>query len=106
VRDPHVGEALRLLHAHPERKWTVPSLARAIGLSRSALGDRFQTLVGEPPMHYLTGWRMQRAMQLLRQPRLSVAQVAARVGYDSGVAFHRAFKRQVGVSPAAWRSHG
>ncbi|HEX7050747.1 MAG TPA: AraC family transcriptional regulator [Longimicrobiales bacterium] len=103
VRHPEVGRALRLLHEQPARKWTVDSLARAAYMSRSALGQRFTDMVGEPPMRYLTGWRMQLAQNLLRQPELSIAQVAARVGYDSDVAFHRAFKRYVGVPPGVWR---
>lgn len=103
INDAEVGRALGLMHAQPERKWTVTMLARATGLSRSALSGRFQALVGAPPMHYLASWRMDRAMQLLRQPRLSIAQVGSRVGYDSAVAFHRAFRRYVGETPAAWR---
>lgn len=103
VRDPGVGRALRLLHERPERRWTVEELARSVHLSRSALGQRFARIVGEPPMRYLAGWRMQLAKHLLRQPELSIAQVAARVGYTSDVAFHRAFKRHVGSPPAAWR---
>lgn len=103
VRHPEVGRALRLLHREPQRSWTVEELARAVHLSRSALGQRFTETVGEPPMHYLAGWRMQLAKQLLAQPELSVAQVAARVGYHSEVAFHRAFRRHVGRTPATWR---
>jgi AraC-like DNA-binding protein len=103
ARDPEVGRALGLMHAQPERKWTVTTLARSSGLSRSAFSGRFHALVGAPPMHYLSSWRMQRAIQLLRDPRLSIAQVASRVGYDSPVAFHRAFRRSVGETPAAWR---
>ena len=103
VRDPQIGRALGLMHAQPEYKWTVTSLGRATGVSRSTLGGRFRAMVGEAPMQYLTYWRMQLAMQLLREPRLSIAQVAARVGYGSAVAFHRAFKRQLGATPAEWR---
>ncbi len=103
TRDPQVGHALRLLHEKPGHRWTVPELARAVGLSRSALGKRFQDLVGQPPMRYLAGWRMNLAQQLLRQPELSIPQIAGRVGFDSDVAFHRAFKRAVGCPPARWR---
>ncbi|MFW6201271.1 MAG: AraC family transcriptional regulator, partial [Gemmatimonadota bacterium] len=81
LRDPEVGRALRLVHAHPDRKWTVDALAREVGLSRSALAQRFSDLVGEPPMQYLAGWRMHLARHLLKQPALSIAQVAKRVGY-------------------------
>ncbi len=103
VEDPEVGRALRLMHAEPQRKWTVAELARGVNLSRSALGQRFTEVMGAPPMHYLAGWRVQLSKDLLRQPALSVAQVASRVGYESEVAFHRAFKRHVGQTPAAWR---
>ncbi len=103
VRDPDVGRALRLMHAAPERAWTVEALAREAHLSRSALAQRFSALVGESPMRYLTTWRMLVARRLLRERRLSTAQVARRVGYGSEVAFQRAFKRVVGATPAAWR---
>lgn len=103
VRHPQVGHALRLMHAEPDRDWTVASLGREVGLSRSALAQRFRELVGDPPMTYLAGWRMQLAQRLLRRPELSIAQVATRVGYSSERAFHRAFKRHVGQPPATWR---
>lgn len=104
VRDRDVGRALQLLHREPERAWTVDALAREVHLSRSALAQRFTALVGEPPMHYLTTWRMLLARQLLQSRRMSTAQVARRVGYRSELGFHRAFKRIVGMPPAAWRS--
>ena len=103
VRDPIVGRALRLLHAHPDEPWTVEELARAVAVSRSTLAERFTTLIGETPMRYLAAWRMQLAKHLLKQTTLNLAEVAGRVGYDSDVAFNRAFKRHVGQSPAAWR---
>ena len=103
VRDPIVGQALRLLHAHPDEAWTVEELARAVAVSRSTLAERFTTLIGETPMRYLAAWRMQLAKHLLKQTTLNLAEVAGRVGYDSDVAFNRAFKRHVGQSPAAWR---
>lgn len=103
VKDPQVGRALQLLHEHPARKWTTEDLGRAVGLSRSAMAQHFTEVVGEPPMRYLTGWRMQLAQHYLRQPNLSIATIATEVGYDSDVAFHRAFKRRLGVPPAAWR---
>jgi len=103
VRDPIVGQVLRLLHAHPGYPWTVEELARTVAVSRSSLADRFTTLVGETPMRYLAAWRMQLAKHLLKQTTLNLAEVAGRVGYDSDVAFNRAFKRHVGQSPAAWR---
>ena len=104
VRDPVVGQTLRLLHAHPERAWTVEELASAVAVSRSTLADRFTLLVGEPPMRYLAAWRIQLAQSLLRESPASVAEIALRVGYESEAAFNRAFKRQVGQPPAAWRA--
>jgi AraC family transcriptional regulator, alkane utilization regulator len=106
VRDPVVGQSLRLLHAHPERDWTVEELASEVAVSRSTLADRFALLVGEPPMRYLAAWRIQLAQSLLRQSHLSIAEVALRVGYEAEAAFHRAFKRHVGQPPAAWRASG
>lgn len=98
-----VGRALRLLHAEPERKWTVEELARAVGLSRSALAESFRRVVGQPPMAYLTAWRMQVAQRLLLDGGLSPGQVARRAGYGSERAFHRAFKRSLGETPVRWR---
>ncbi len=103
VRDPEVGRALRLLHAHPERQWKVEDLAREVGVSRSGLAQRFTELAGEAPMRYLTGWRIQLAKHLMLQAGLPIAEVADRVGYESEAAFNRAFKRHVGEPPAAWR---
>lgn len=106
VKDPVVGQALELLHASPERDWTVDDLARAAAVSRSTLSDRFTLLIGEPPMRYLTRWRMQLAQHLLRQSDISIASVATRVGYASEVAFGHAFKRYVGQPPVLWRLSG
>lgn len=103
LRDPVVGRALQQLHADPRRDWTVEELGRAVGLSRSALVDRFNALIGQPPMTYLTHWRIQLATQLLRDSRASVASIAEEVGYASEAAFNRAFRRVVGQPPAAWR---
>jgi AraC-like DNA-binding protein len=103
VKDPEVGRAMRLLHAHPERQWTVEDLAREVGVSRSGLAQRFTEMTGEAPMRYLTGWRIQLAKHLILQAGLSIAEVADRVGYESEAAFNRAFKRHVGVPPVAWR---
>jgi AraC-like DNA-binding protein len=103
LRDPHVGRALALLHSDPSRDWEVEGLAKEVGLSRSALADRFVALLGEPPMQYLTGWRMTLAAQALSTSNDAVARVAERVGYDSEAAFNRAFKREFGTPPAAWR---
>jgi AraC-like DNA-binding protein len=103
VNDPEVGRALRLLHARPERPWTVEDLAHEVGVSRSALAQRFSELIGEAPMRYLTGWRIQLAKHLILQSGLPIAEVADRVGYESEAAFNRAVKRHVGVPPVAWR---
>lgn len=103
LRDRHVGRALVLLHATPARDWTIEKLGQEIGLSRSALNERFVQLVGSPPMQYLTNWRMQLAARLLRESHANVASIALEVGYDSEAAFARAFKRLVGLPPAAWR---
>lgn len=107
LRDPFVGKALGLLHAQPGEPWTPEELGRRIGLSRSALHERFAALIGQPPMQYLTSWRMQVAANHLRDSNATVAAVALEVGYESEAAFSRAFKRLVGVCPAAWRRrHG
>jgi AraC-like DNA-binding protein len=103
LRDRHVGRALALLHDDPARAWTVEALSTEVALSRSALYDRFVQLVGQPPMQYLTQWRMQVAARLLRDSQAPVASVALDVGYESEAAFARAFKRMTGSPPAAWR---
>lgn len=103
VRDPIVGKVLRLLHARPEHAWTVEALARDVAVSRSTLAERFTALIGETPMRYLANWRIQLAKHLLKHTALTLAEVAGQVGYESDVAFNRAFKRHVGQSPAAWR---
>ena len=103
LRDRFVGRALGLMHEQPAQEWTIDELGRRVGLSRSALHERFVQLVGVPPMHYLAQWRMQAAGRLLVETRATVASVALEVGYDSEAAFARAFKRFVGKPPAAWR---
>ena len=105
--DPQVGAALGLIHDRPERPWTVASLAAEVALSRSAFAARFNALVGEPPLHYVTRWRMQKAASLLRSghpaARSGLAEIAARVGYESEAAFNKAFKRWFGSAPGANR---
>ncbi|MEU3723878.1 AraC family transcriptional regulator [Streptomyces sp. NPDC031705] len=102
--DPVVGTALRLLHGEPAYGWTVAELARRAGVSRAALARRFTELVGEPPVAYLTGWRIALAADLLREPDATVATVARRVGYGSAFALSAAFKRVRGVSPQQFRA--
>ena len=101
--DPVVGPALSLLHNDPARAWTVASLATATGVSRAALARRFTELVGEPPMTFLTGWRLALAADLLREPGATVGGVARQVGYATPFALSTAFKRVNGVSPRDYR---
>ncbi len=101
--DPIVGPALRMLHNDPAAPWTVASLARAAGVSRAALARRFNDLVGEPPMSFLTGWRIALAADLLLEPGATVGSVAPRVGYGSAFALSTAFKRIRGISPQQHR---
>lgn len=103
LRDRFIGRALALMHGQPARDWTIDELGRRVGLSRSALHERFVQLIGVPPIQYLAQWRMQAAARLLLETRATVAAIALDVGYDSEAAFARAFKRQVGKPPAAWR---
>jgi AraC-like DNA-binding protein len=103
VRDAHIGRALALLHEEPGRAWTVDELAREVALSRSALAERFAVLVGEPPIQYLMRWRLALAARTLRSGGEAIARVAERNGYESEAAFSRAFKREFGMPPAAWR---
>jgi AraC-like DNA-binding protein len=97
--DPVVGPALRLLQNNPAHPWTVASLAREAGVSRAALARRFNALVGEPPMAFLTEWRLTLAADLLREPGATVGSVAPQVGYGSSFALSAAFKRVRGISP-------
>jgi AraC-like DNA-binding protein len=103
LRDRFVGRALALMHDAPGTDWTVDELGRRVGLSRSALHERFAEMIGQPPMQYLANWRMQVAASLLRNTNATVASIAQDVGYESEAALARAFKRLVGKPPAAWR---
>jgi AraC-like DNA-binding protein len=103
VRDAQIGRALALLHSAPGRAWTVDDLARDVALSRSALAERFAALVGEPPIQYLMRWRLALAAQTLRSGAEAIARIAENSGYESEAAFSRAFKREFGLPPAAWR---
>lgn len=104
LRDPLVARALACLHAEPAQGWTLGRLAARIGTSRSVLAERFTRIVGQPPVQYLTHWRMQLAARQLEDGGArTLAAVAESVGYASEDAFSRAFKRTVGVAPATWR---
>ncbi len=103
LNDLQIGAALALVHADPQASWTVASLAAKVAMSRSAFAARFVQLVGEPPLQYVTRWRMQKASGILRDGHASLAEVAARVGYESEAAFSKAFKRAVGSTPGAYR---
>jgi len=92
-----------LIHREPAGEWTLASLAQEVAISRSALAVRFTELVGKPPMRYVTRWRMHLALSALRDERVTVAELANRLGYRSEAAFSRAFKRVVGVPPGAVR---
>jgi AraC-like DNA-binding protein len=103
LRDPQTGHALQLIHGQPAADWTIETLARAVGMSRSAFAARFAHYVCDSPMQYLTRWRMQLAARKLENPLVSISQAAAEVGYESEAAFNRAFKKVVGVPPGTWR---
>lgn len=102
--DPVVGTALRLMQNNPAEPWTVASVAAEIGVSRAVLARKFSELVGEPPMSFLTSWRIDLAADLLREPDLTVGAVAHRVGYSTPFALSSAFKRVRGISPQAHRA--
>ncbi|HJS38586.1 MAG TPA: AraC family transcriptional regulator [Burkholderiales bacterium] len=104
LRDPGIGRALSLLHERPAHPWTLEELASRSALSRSVLAERFTRLVGQPPMQYLTCWRVQVAARLLADGGAKIAAVGHEVGYSSEAAFSRTFKRVAGESPAAWRA--
>ena len=106
LNDPVVGRALQLLHADPARRWTADTLAREAGTSRTVLGERFNGLLGRPPIDYLTCWRIQQAADRLRNGKDGIARIAADIGYESEAAFARAFKRVTGMTPGRWRDGG
>ena len=103
LRDPLVGASITRLHERPAHRWTVASLAQAVNVSRTVLADRFVALVGMPPMQYLAQWRMALAADLLTGANLSLTRVCEQVGYESEAAFSRAFRREYGMPPGAWR---
>ena len=103
INDPIVGRALQLVHADPGRRWTADSLAREAGSSRTVLAERFNALLGRPPIDYVTSWRIQLAAERLRGTEAGIGKIAADVGYESEAAFNRAFKRVTGITPGRWR---
>lgn len=104
ARDSEVGKTLALMHRSPAHPWTLADLAKEAGVSRSVLAERFRHYLKEPPMAYLTRWRLQLGAQMLSSTSCSVAQIAAEVGYESEAAFNRAFKREFAVPPARFRT--
>ncbi|HEX6720668.1 MAG TPA: AraC family transcriptional regulator [Burkholderiaceae bacterium] len=107
LRDRVVGRCLALVHEKPAHPWTLESLAREAGTSRSVLAEKFSHYVGQSPIQYLSKWRMALASNLLRRSGSSMMQIALEVGYETDAAFSRAFKREFGMPPAAWRrEHG
>jgi transcriptional regulator GlxA family with amidase domain len=103
LSDSHIGAALNSMHQRIEHPWTVASLASEAGMSRSAFAQRFKALMSESPLEYLTRWRMYRGSDLLRASDRKLADVAQAVGYDSDGAFHKAFKRVLGIAPGEYR---
>jgi AraC-like DNA-binding protein len=101
--DPQIGQALSLIHEQPHEAWTVERLAERVGMSRSAFAARFGQLVEEPPLKYLTRWRMSKASRLLRRGSSSIGEISGQVGYDAEAAFSKAFKRWHGMSPGMYR---
>lgn len=106
IMDPDLSKALALMHRKPEHSWTVAELAERVGMSRTAFATRFKAKAGVGPLEYLTQWRIERACELLRSDRITLDEVAWQVGYESAAAFSKAFKRELGVTPGAFRKGG
>jgi AraC-like DNA-binding protein len=104
LRDPAISVALNQIHQHPEKPWTVVDLAAVAGLSRAAFAKRFAAIIGQPPLAYLTWWRMTTAARLLRESDVPLRTIATRCGYSSEYAFGKAFKREYDMSPGRYRS--
>ena len=104
LKDPAIGKAIALIHAQPGNSWTIEKIANAVSLSPSRFAARFGSAIGESPMAYIAKWRMNLAGRLLRRTTQGVQQIATEVGYESLPAFNRAFKKHLGLPPAAWRS--
>jgi AraC family transcriptional regulator, alkane utilization regulator len=106
VDDPQIARVLRLIREQPNGDWTVPKLAASVAMSRSAFADRFRTVTGETPMQHVTRYRMARAAEFLRATNASIREIARLTGYDSEVSVSKAFRRQFGTSPGAYRREG
>jgi transcriptional regulator GlxA family with amidase domain len=104
ARDSEVGRSLALMHRNPAQPWTIASLGKEAGVSRSVLAERFRHFLNKTPMAYLTRWRLQLGAEMLVSTSYSVAQIASEVGYESEAAFNRAFKREFEIPPARFRS--
>jgi AraC-like DNA-binding protein len=102
--DSSIGPVLQLIHSEPQRPWTVTNLAKQTHMSRSAFSERFREVVGQPPLRYLTEYRMRKACELLRETEWTVKQIALRAGYESASSFSNAFKRWTGKAPVAFRN--
>jgi AraC family transcriptional regulator, alkane utilization regulator len=103
LKNPKVGAAIALIHRHPQADWGVASLASKVGMSRSGFSAKFRELVGEPPLKYVAKWRVHRAAWHLRTSDAKLSEIAERVGYESGIALGRAFKRFTGMTPGSYR---
>jgi transcriptional regulator GlxA family with amidase domain len=103
IFDPKIGTALKAMHERIENPWMVETLAAAAGISRSAFALKFKELLGETPLEYLTNWRMYKATGLIQEGDRKMAEIAKSVGYDSGAAFSKAFKRVLGAAPREYR---
>jgi AraC family transcriptional regulator, alkane utilization regulator len=101
--DPQIAVALRLMRDNPDHAWTVPKLAAAVSMSRSAFAERFRAAMGETPMQHLTRYRMARAAEYLRSSNVGIREIARLTGYESEVSISKAFRRQFGVAPGAYR---
>jgi AraC-like DNA-binding protein len=106
IFDPQIGTALKAIHENVNGPWTVETLAETAGMSRSAFALRFKELLGETPLDYVTDWRMQKALRLLKEEDKKLMEVAQSVGYESDAAFSKAFKRIVGLTPGEYRQAG
>ena len=103
LRDKQISAALNLMHQKPREPWTIARLASEVGMSRSPFATKFTSLVGEPPLAYLTKWRMNLAAGYLRDDQISIREIAERVGYESQASFTNAFKRRFSVSPREYK---